>query len=124
MLLILCSGGFSSVQAQNELPKSPPAANEQRRTCFNCLSNLLVILLMYQTLHSGKINKNAFKALIVAEYIGVEINTTPNFEMGVTNKTPEFLRLNPLGKVYDLRNLLEELVSEQRCYAPGYPSLT
>lgn len=56
---------------------------------------------MWQTLHSGKINKNAYKALIAAEYVGVKVNTTPTFEMGVTNKSPEFLKLNPYGKVID-----------------------
>jgi hypothetical protein len=44
-------------------------------------------------------NKNVFKALIAAEYVGVKIELTPSFQMGVTNKTPEFLKLNPLGKV-------------------------
>jgi elongation factor 1-gamma len=43
--------------------------------------------------------KNVFKALIAAEYVGVKIELTPSFEMGVTNKTPEFLKFNPLGKV-------------------------
>jgi hypothetical protein len=44
-------------------------------------------------------NKNVFKALIAAEYVGVKIELTPSFQMGVTNTTPEFLKLNPLGKV-------------------------
>ncbi|CAL1385630.1 unnamed protein product [Linum trigynum] len=43
-------------------------------------------------------NKNANKALIVAEYSGVKISVVENFEMGVTNKTPEFLKMNPIGK--------------------------
>ncbi|KAL5567395.1 hypothetical protein UlMin_030559 [Ulmus minor] len=50
-------------------------------------------------LHAGKTNKNAFKALIVAEYTGVKIELAENFEMGVSNKTPEFIKMNPLGKV-------------------------
>ncbi|KAL5704160.1 hypothetical protein ACHQM5_022628 [Ranunculus cassubicifolius] len=50
-------------------------------------------------LHSGSTNKNGFKALIAAEYSGVEIKLTENFQMGVSNKTPEFLKMNPLGKV-------------------------
>jgi hypothetical protein len=44
-------------------------------------------------------NKNVFKALIAAEYVGVKIELTPSFQIGVTNTTPEFLKLNPLGKV-------------------------
>lgn len=50
-------------------------------------------------LHCGSGNKNAFKALIAAEYTGVKVELTKNFEMGVSNKTPEFLKMNPLGKV-------------------------
>lgn len=51
-----------------------------------------------QVLHSLN-NKNAFKTLIAAEYTGVQVELAKNFEMGVTNKTPEFLKLNPIGKV-------------------------
>jgi elongation factor 1-gamma len=54
---------------------------------------------MALTLHAGHTNKNAFKALIAAEYVGVKINLAPNFEMGVTNKSPKFLSMNPIGKV-------------------------
>jgi hypothetical protein len=42
----------------------------------------------------GNNQKNVFKALIAAEYVGVKIE-----QIEVTNKTPEFLKLNPLGKV-------------------------
>lgn len=54
---------------------------------------------MFQILHSGNRNKNAYKALIAAEYTGVEVKLVPDFEMGVSNKTPEFLKMNPIGKV-------------------------
>lgn len=40
----------------------------------------------------------AGKALIAAEYAGVKISCPP-FTMGTTNKTPEFLAINPFGKV-------------------------
>jgi elongation factor 1-gamma len=53
-------------------------------------------------LHSGAGNKNAFKGLIAAEYSGVKVELVKNFEMGVSNKTPEFLKMNPLGKVHHL----------------------
>ena len=49
-------------------------------------------------LHTYPGNKNANKALIVAEYAGIQIDV-PRFEMGKSNKTPEFLKLNPFGKV-------------------------
>ncbi|KAJ6427775.1 hypothetical protein OIU84_023219 [Salix udensis] len=54
---------------------------------------------MALVLHAGKTNKNAYKALIAAEYSGVDVKLAENFEMGVTNKTPEFLKMNPIGKV-------------------------
>ncbi|GMJ12609.1 hypothetical protein like AT1G09640 [Hibiscus trionum] len=54
---------------------------------------------MALVLHAGKTNKNAFKALIAAEYSGVAVKLVDNFEMGVSNKTPEFLKMNPIGKV-------------------------
>ncbi|KAL6006323.1 hypothetical protein ACLOJK_040370 [Asimina triloba] len=50
-------------------------------------------------------NKNALKALIAAEYAGVNVELTKNFEMGVSNKTPEYLKLNPIGKVPLLETL-------------------
>ncbi|WCJ18638.1 Elongation factor 1-gamma [Euphorbia peplus] len=53
---------------------------------------------MALVLYSGKSNKNAFKALIVAEYSGVEVQMVDNFEMS-DSKTPEFLKMNPIGKV-------------------------
>lgn len=54
---------------------------------------------MALVLHATKTNKNALKALIVGEYVGVEVKMPENFEMGVSNKTPEFLKMNPIGKV-------------------------
>ncbi|XP_050272900.1 elongation factor 1-gamma-like [Quercus robur] len=49
--------------------------------------------------HAGKKNKNSYKTLIAAEYSGVKVELAPNFEMGVSNKTPEFLKMNPIGKI-------------------------
>jgi len=43
-------------------------------------------------------NYRANKALIAAEYNGVKIELPP-VEMGVTNKSDWFLKLNPLGKI-------------------------
>jgi len=44
-------------------------------------------------------NKNAYKALIAAEYVGAKIDVPSDFQMGTDNKKPEFLKLNPNGKV-------------------------
>ncbi|XP_028762880.1 elongation factor 1-gamma-like [Neltuma alba] len=44
-------------------------------------------------------SKNGYKALIAAEYVGVQLKVSEDFEMGVSNKTPEFLKMNPIGKV-------------------------
>jgi len=53
---------------------------------------------MSLTLYAPKAGERAWKALIAANYTGVTINVPP-FEMGVDNKTPEFLKKNPLGKI-------------------------
>ncbi|XP_071691538.1 elongation factor 1-gamma 2-like [Rutidosis leptorrhynchoides] len=50
-------------------------------------------------MHAGRENKNVYKALIAAEYVGVEVKMVDNFEMGVSNKSPEFLKMNPIGKI-------------------------
>ncbi|CAA0838731.1 Probable elongation factor 1-gamma 1 [Striga hermonthica] len=54
---------------------------------------------MALVLHASSTNKNAFKALVAAEYSGIKIELAKDFEMGVSNKTPEFLKMNPIGKV-------------------------
>ncbi|XP_022869163.1 elongation factor 1-gamma-like [Olea europaea var. sylvestris] len=54
---------------------------------------------MALVLHASSTNKNGQKALIAAEYSDVKIELVKNFEMGVSNKTPEFLKMNPIGKV-------------------------
>ena len=43
-------------------------------------------------------HKNGYKALITAQYADVSVET-PAYEHGVDNKKPEFLKLNPHGKV-------------------------
>ncbi|PIA45887.1 hypothetical protein AQUCO_01600261v1 [Aquilegia coerulea] len=54
---------------------------------------------MALVLHAGSRNKNAYKVLIAAKYSDVRVKLVENFDMGVSNKTPEFLKMNPMGKV-------------------------
>ncbi|CAI5464954.1 unnamed protein product [Closterium sp. Yama58-4] len=49
-------------------------------------------------LYTFSYNRNAYKALIAAEYTGAKVEV-PAFEFGKTNKTKEFLAWNPIGKV-------------------------
>nr|XP_039319372.1 elongation factor 1-gamma-like [Saimiri boliviensis boliviensis] len=47
-------------------------------------------------------NRRAFKALIAAQYSGAQVHVLsvpPHFHFGQTNRTPEFLRQFPAGKV-------------------------
>ncbi|KAH6759326.1 Translation elongation factor EF1B [Perilla frutescens var. frutescens] len=53
---------------------------------------------MALVLHSNP-NKNANKTLIVSEFTGVKVELIKDFQMGVTNKTPEFIKMNPIGKI-------------------------
>lgn len=55
-----------------------------------------------QTLYTYPNNFRAFKVLIAAQYSGAEINVVsepPDFVLGETNKTSQFLENFPLGKV-------------------------
>ncbi|KAJ1801383.1 Elongation factor 1-gamma, partial [Coemansia sp. RSA 2399] len=52
----------------------------------------------------GKLNGplptfRSYKARVVAKYLGLELETTPDFNFGVDNKTPEYLAKFPCGKV-------------------------
>nr|QLM00657.1 translation elongation factor gamma chain [Ziziphora clinopodioides subsp. bungeana] len=44
-------------------------------------------------------NKNANKTLIVSEYNGVKVELAKDFKLFVSNKTPEFVKMNPIGKM-------------------------
>eukprot|EP00026_Physarum_polycephalum_P017355 Phypoly_transcript_18557.p1 GENE.Phypoly_transcript_18557~~Phypoly_transcript_18557.p1 ORF type:complete len:243 (+),score=47.01 Phypoly_transcript_18557:60-731(+) len=50
------------------------------------------------TLWAGPTNANGWKSLITAKYAGVEVKFGENFQMGVTNKTPEYMAKHPLGQ--------------------------
>ncbi|KAG2288575.1 hypothetical protein Bca52824_048179 [Brassica carinata] len=95
------------------LPPSPMVLDEWKRLYSNTKSNNrevvikvyeLVIIFFLLTftlvLNTYKGNKEAYKALIVAEYADVMIEEASNFQMGVTNKSPEFLKLNPIREAH------------------------
>lgn len=44
-------------------------------------------------------NFRAYKALIAAQYSGVQVKVASDFEFGVTNKTDAFLKKFPTGQV-------------------------
>ncbi|KAJ2083844.1 Elongation factor 1-gamma [Coemansia sp. RSA 988] len=52
----------------------------------------------FGTLLGPTFNIRNYKARIVANILGIDLATTPSFEMGVDNKTPEFLAKFPAGK--------------------------
>lgn len=45
---------------------------------------------------------------MAAEYSGVKVELVKDFEMGVSNRTPEFMKMNPIGKVgfFSIDNVL------------------
>ncbi|CAB4032463.1 Elongation factor 1-gamma [Paramuricea clavata] len=51
------------------------------------------------TLYTYPDNFRAFKILIAAQYSGAKVTVSPNFKLGETNKTADFLKKFPLGKV-------------------------
>jgi len=54
---------------------------------------------MANTLFTYPENFRAFKALLAAQYSGVQLNVDKSFKYGVTNKTEEFQKKFPLGKL-------------------------
>ncbi|KAJ1676459.1 hypothetical protein EV182_008157, partial [Spiromyces aspiralis] len=50
-------------------------------------------------LYTSSGSSRQFKVLIAAKYVGVDIETTPNFQISTDTRTPEFLAKFPIGKV-------------------------
>jgi elongation factor 1-gamma len=57
------------------------------------------LFLFFQTLYSYADNFRASKALIAAQYANANVKLSPNFVFGETNKSKEFLKKFPSGKV-------------------------
>ena len=69
---------------------------------FNLYSCSIAFLMVLQTLYTFPDNFRAYKILIAAEYSEVKVKCVcdpPEFIMGKTNKSDEFLSKFPLGKV-------------------------
>ena len=66
----------------------------------------------FQTLYTYPENFRAYKAQIAAQYSKADlkiVSSPPDFKFGETNKTPEFLKKFPLGKVNNALNYLKIL---------------
>ncbi|KAL1138404.1 hypothetical protein AAG570_008468, partial [Ranatra chinensis] len=70
-----------------------------------------------QTLYTYPDNFRAFKALIAAQYSGGQVKLSPNFVFGETNKTPDFLKKFPLGKVPAFESADGQLITESNAIA-------
>lgn len=57
------------------------------------------MFLFPQVLYTYPENFRAYKALIAAQYSGADVKVAPNFVFGETNKSHEFLKKFPSGKV-------------------------
>lgn len=69
---------------------------------------------LFQTLYTYPESFRASKALIAARYSGADVKVVsepPEFELGKTNKTEDFLAKFPLGKVR--QHVISGLVSFQ-----------
>ncbi|KAJ2437658.1 Elongation factor 1-gamma, partial [Coemansia sp. RSA 2337] len=51
------------------------------------------------TLNGPMANSRNYKVRVVAQFLGLELNTTPDFVMNVDNKTEEYIAKFPTGKV-------------------------
>uniref|UniRef100_A0A453NRU3 Elongation factor 1-gamma 2 n=1 Tax=Aegilops tauschii subsp. strangulata TaxID=200361 RepID=A0A453NRU3_AEGTS len=69
--------------------------------------------------------------LIAAEYSGVNVELVKDFQMGVSNHTPDFLKMNPIGKVPVLEtpdgpvfesNAIARYVARMKADSPLYGS--
>uniref|UniRef100_D3TPG3 Elongation factor 1-gamma n=1 Tax=Glossina morsitans morsitans TaxID=37546 RepID=D3TPG3_GLOMM len=69
------------------------------------------------TLYTYPDNFRAFKALIAAQYSGASIKLAENFKFGETNKTPEFLKKFPSGKVPAFETPNGQYLSESNAIA-------
>ena len=65
-----------------------------------------MVLLEFQVLYTYPGNFRALKALVAAGYSGADVTVDPAFSFGTTNKTQEFLKKFPLGKVSILLDLI------------------
>ena len=69
----------------------------------HCFCGLIILFYSkFQTLYTYPENFRAYKALVAAQYSGAKIkvvSSPPDFKFGETNKSAEFLKKFPTGKV-------------------------
>ncbi|KAJ4768758.1 Elongation factor 1-gamma [Rhynchospora pubera] len=82
-------------------------------------------------LYTNAGNTNAPKALITAEYSGVKLELAKDFQLEVSNYTPEFLKMSPIGMVPVLKtpdgaifdsNTIARYVAKLKADSPLYGS--
>jgi len=69
------------------------------------------------TLYTYPHNFRAYKALIAAQYSGSKINVASDFVFGETNKSEQFLKKFPLGKVPAFETPAGEVIAESNAIA-------
>jgi len=69
------------------------------------------------TLYTYPDNFRAFKALIAAKYSGANVQVAKDFEFGKTDKTEDFLKKFPLGKVPALETSDGKYLAESNAIA-------
>lgn len=67
--------------------------------------------LFFQVLYTYPENFRAYKALIAAQYSGTDVKVAPNFVFGETNKSEDFLKKFPAGKVSLNRRIVHSNIS-------------
>nr|AJN91131.1 elongation factor 1-gamma [Nilaparvata lugens]APA33977.1 seminal fluid protein [Nilaparvata lugens] len=69
------------------------------------------------TLYTYPGNFRAYKALIAAQYAGASVKVSPDFVFGETNKSDDFLKKFPLGKVPAFESSKGQCITESNAIA-------
>lgn len=75
------------------------AQNAHNTWEYSLINFLRLFLALFQTLYTYPENFRAYKALIAAQYSGAKVKVADDFKFGESNKSAEFLKKFPIGKV-------------------------